>query len=453
MKKGKIALIIAAALIIGGAGGYFLSGKLSGRHGEMKMEAKHASPEKTAQGEKGAAEKPSKTLYTCPMHPFIITEEPGACPICGMTLVPVKGGGEEKAEEENAIKISPVVKQNMGIRTGVVEEKPLVRLVRTYGRVTYDEKKISVVNTKVMGWIEKLYVNETGQFVKKGDPLLEIYSPGLVATEREYLIALEHREEVQGSPYREVVESAEKLLQAARERLLLWDIGEDEIAKLEKTRRVEKTLTITSPATGFVIAKNAFEGTHVKKGAELFRVADLSTLWVEGDVYEFELPWVRVGQDVDVTLDYIPGRTFHGKISYIYPYLEGKTRTARVRVEVENEGNVLKPDMYAHLTIHADLKKTSLVVPTEAVLRTGVRNIVFIEKGEGEFIPREVTLGVDLGDGLVEVASGLERGEKIVLSGQFMLDSESSIREAIRKMRSSGQESGAESTGHQGHAH
>ncbi len=444
MKKGTLIALVIVALILGMAGGYFLStqfGLLSGTGSETAV-SKSAEKAEAKQEKKGQ-------LYTCPMHPFIITEEPGACPICGMTLVPVKGDAGAK-EEEEAIKISPVVKQNMGVRLGEVTERPLVRLVRTYGRLTYNEREISVVNTKVMGWIEKLYVNETGMFVKKGDPLLEIYSPSLVSAQKEYLIALEHYEEVKNSPYKEIVEAARRMLKSARERLKLWDIEEDEIDQLEKTRVVKKRLVIYSPVTGYVIDKKAFLGTHVKKGAELFKIADLRTLWLEGDVYEYELPWIRVGQKVDVTLDYIPGRVFTGRISYIYPYLQGKTRTAKVRVEVRNEGTLLKPDMYAHLTIRADARRKALTVPTEAVIRTGVRNIVFVEKGEGEFVAKEVTLGLETGDGMVEIVSGLEKGEKIVLSGQFMLDSESSIREAIRKMSSGGGGSmkGMEHVGH-----
>lgn len=443
----KIYLFLAVVLIFGvGIGtGYFATVHYLHRPSRMAMEGQGA-------GKEEMEDKAESQLFTCPMHPFIITEDPGACPICGMALVPVKGdsGG---APDEDAIKIDSVVRQNMGVRTGFPRSDRLEKVIRTVGQVTYDETKISSVNTKIPGWIEKLHVDQTGQLVKEGEPLIEIYSPELVSAQRELLIAIKHREEVKDSPFRDVVSGATALVEAARERLMLWDVSEVEIAKLEQSGSVRKTLTLNSPASGVVVLKNAFLGTYVMRGAELYRIADISRVWVDADVYEFELPWVKKGQKATVTLDYIPGKMFRGTVSYIYPYVDEKTKTIKVRVEIPNPGLYLKPDMFAHVDIESVLGEGALMIPTEAVIRTGVRNIVFVERDEGTFVPREVKLGVDTGNGSVQVLEGLDGGDRIVLSGQFMLDSESSIREAIRKMTAGGGEGSMEGTGHAGHQH
>jgi Cu(I)/Ag(I) efflux system membrane fusion protein/cobalt-zinc-cadmium efflux system membrane fusion protein len=446
-KKVIIPLLLLFVFVIGGGAGYFAGKK-------KPSMASTKSHDHSSSNMSKKAVKEGKELYTCPMHPFIITEEPGSCPICGMTLVSVKGQREVSGDSAGSgIKIDPVVRQNMGIRTGTVERGVLRKKVRTVGMITYDERKIASVNTKITGWVEKLYVDETGQSVKKGQPLLEIYSPELVSAQKELLIALRHLEEVKNSPYPEVVEGAKSLLEAAQERLRLWDISDREIKTLVAERRVRKRLVISSPNDGIVVSKNAFQGTHIMPGAELYRVADISTIWVDADIYEYELPWIKVGQEALVTLDYLPGQSFRGKIAYVYPYLEEKTKTAKIRVEIENKSFELKPDMYAHVDIEADPGKESLIIPSDAVIRTGLRSIVFVEVKKGEFAPMEVELGFDSGDGKVQVISGVKEGERIVLSGQFMLDSESSIREAIRKMSSSGKEGKPEGAAHMGHTH
>lgn len=415
----------------------------------------HKSPHMAMEGQENQESlmeaKAEDQLYTCPMHPFIITDAPGACPICGMALVQVKGDAGQGGSDENAIRIDPVVKQNMGVRTGLATIGPMEKTVRTVGMVVYDETKITSVNTKIAGWIEKLYVDQTGQFVKAGEPLLEIYSPELVSAQKELLIAKKHFEAVKDSPFPEVVTSAIALLEAAKDRLRFWDINEKDLAALEREGKVKKRLTIYSPSSGVVVEKKAFLGTRVMTGTDLYRVADISTVWIDADIYEFELPWIQKGQNAKVELDYIPGKTFRGKVSYIYPYLDEKTKTIKVRIVISNRDFYLKPDMFAHVEIESKLSYNALMIPSEAIIRTGVRNVVFVEEEEGKFVPREVKIGVDTGNGSVQILEGLGKNEKIVLSGQFMLDSESSIREAIRKMTAGGKEGSTEGMGHSGH--
>jgi Cu(I)/Ag(I) efflux system membrane fusion protein len=463
-------LLVLVALGAGGAGTYYWM--TGGGIGSLPGTGTTQAP----------AEE--KKQYTCSMHPFIVTDQPGACPICGMSLVPVKSasagtgaaGGEKKerkikywvapmdpnyrsdqpgkspmgmdlvpvyedgAGEEGTIRVDPNTIQSIGVRTTTVQAGELKKTIRTVGRVTYDERRIATVNSKVSGWIEKLYVNTTGEEVKKGAPLIGIYSPDLVSAQQEYLIAHRHYEEVKNSPYPDVVRGAAGILDSAKKRLAYWDISEAQIAEVEKTGNVRKNLTLYSPFRGVVVSKAAFEGTKVMAGMELFRIADLSRVWVQGDVYEYELPWVKVGVPATVTLDYLPGETYRGKITYIYPYLEGKTRTATVRVELANPGGVLKPDMYAHIDLNPRVGKKTVLVPSEAIIRSGIRNVVFVSKGEGRFEPREVELGLEGEEGSVQVLSGVQAGENVVVSSQFLLDSESSLKEALKKFQSAADE-------------
>ena len=431
-------LLVLVAVGAGGAGTYYW----------MTRAVPHGHEEPAPVGTM-AAEK----QYTCPMHPFIVTDQPGACPICGMALVPVKssagaeGGGEgEGGGAQGTIRVDPNTVQSIGVRTSPVTVGELRKTVRAVGRVTYDERRIGTVNAKIAGWIEKLYVNATGEEVRKGAPLIEIYSPDLVSAQQEYLIARRHLEQVRNSPFPEVGKGAQDLLDSARKRLAYWDVTDDQIAELERTGEVRKTLVLQSPFEGVVVGKAVFDGTKVMAGMELFRIADLSRVWVQGDIYEYELPWIKVGVPAEVTLDYLPGRTFRGHVAYLYPYLEGKTRTATIRVELPNPGGVLKPDMYAHIELTPMVGKKTVLVPSEAVIRTGTRNVVFLSIGEGRFEPREVELGLEGEDGTVQVLSGLSGDELVVVSAQFLLDSESSIREALKKFQNA-----ASVPGHGGH--
>ncbi len=371
--------------------------------------------------------------WAAPMDPTYIRNEPGKSPM-GMDLVPIyeEEGGEK--EPASTIRIDPVTIQNMGVRMGRVKRKPLVKHIRAFGNITYDERRIYAVNTKFNGWIEKLYVNFIGETVKKGQPLFDIYSPKLVTAQEEYLLSLQYNASLKESPYPSIREGAQRLLKASRTRLRYWDLSERQIKKIENTGNVQKTITIYSPARGVVIKKIAFQGHYVKVGEHLYEIADLSRVWVDVEIYEYELPWIKKGMPAKMELSYIPGKIFTGKVLYVYPFLTAKTRTAKLRLEFPNPDYQLKPNMYANVNLESAVSGDSLVIPQEAVIDSGVRKIVFVAMGKGKFQPREVKLGLEGNDNEFQVLEGLRENEKIVISAQFMLDSESRLREAIQKM-------------------
>lgn len=332
-----------------------------------------------------------------------------------------------------AIAVDPAKQQLIGLRVAEATYQPLDKTIRTVGRVEYDERKLKQVNTKIEGWIERLYVDFTGKLVKRGDPLFSIYSPELVSTQEEYLLALQAKQQVASSPFQQVVESGNSLLEATRRRLLLWDITPAQIAELEQSGRPTKTLTLVSPIDGFVIDKMALEGMRVDPSMVLYKIADLSTVWVQADIYEYELPLVREGQQAIVRFSYYPGQTFRGRVIYVYPYLDSKTRTAKVRFELPNTADwKLKPGMFADVELSVAMGRR-LAVPQEAVLDSGTRQIVFVEKGEGHFEPQEVKLGLKV-DTKYEILSGLTSGTRVVASANFFLDSESKLRESMGLM-------------------
>lgn len=328
--------------------------------------------------------------------------------------------------------VSPDKQQLLGVRTATVEAKPLSKTVRTVGTITYDETRVTHVHSKIEGWVEKLYANYTGKFVQKGQPLFTLYSPDLLATQGEYLLALKSYERLAGSSIPEVRSGADSLVQASKQRLALWDISDQQIRDLEQRREPQKTLTFYAPNSGFIIKKDINEGMKVMPDKEIYTIADLSTVWVDADVYESEIPLIKVGQQATINLSYYPEETFRGKISYIYPYLDEKTRTVKVRLEFPNSALKLKPDMYVNAEIKIDSGK-HLAVPEEAVLDTGLRKVIFIDKGNGHYEPKEVKLGNKL-DGYYQVLSGLQEGEKIAASSVFLLDSESRLSEAMGAM-------------------
>ncbi len=380
-----------------------------------------------------AAKKERKVKYWVdPMDPRNISDHPGKAP-CGMDMVPVyETEGEEAAP--GTIAVDPNTLQSMGVRTAKVELRDLSRTIRAVGRVTYDERRLTVVNTKVNGWVDRLFVRVTGDPIRKGQPLLTIYSPELVSTQQEYLLALKNLKSVGQSPFPELGESAQRLLAATKRRLEYWDISPGQIDTLAKTGQVKKDLTLTSPVNGIVMKRMVTQGQMVQAGMPLLEVADLSEVWVEADIYEYELPWVKVGQPAQMTLSYLPDETFQGKVLYIYPYLSGATRTAKVRLAFPNPGLKLKPDMFAQVALKSPLPQAVVAVPGEAVLDSGERQLVFLALGKGRFEPRQVKLGVEGDDGWRQVTEGLKGGEEVVTSAQFLLDSESRIREAIAKM-------------------
>ncbi len=411
-----------------------------------------------------------KTLYTCGMHPWIIQDHPGNCPICGMKLEPVHktAGAETAAADEHkilyykstmiagetnpkpgkdsmgmdmvpvyaeaaaaanssAIMIDPATIQMMNIQTTEIARGPLRRSIRTVGTIDYNETALADVTTKFKGWIEKLDVDATGQLVHRGEPLFDIYSPALYSAEAEYLAVLNSTNDAGASPLRE----------ASLEKLKFLDISDGQIADLEKNREARKTLQILAPMNGFVIEKDIVQGQMVDAGMKLYRLADLGVVWVFAQVYEQDLPYVQLGQEATVKLSSLPDRQFRGRVTYIYPNVDEKTRTAKVRLEFENPGYFLKPGMFVSVQIASELEPSALLAPDSAVLRSGEKNTVFVALPGGKFDPRTVALGLESEHNMYEVISGLNEGERVVTSGQFMLDSESQLREAIQKMRGS----------------
>jgi Cu(I)/Ag(I) efflux system membrane fusion protein/cobalt-zinc-cadmium efflux system membrane fusion protein len=379
--------------------------------------------------------------WVAPMDPTYIRNEPGKSPM-GMDLVPEyeEEGGEK--EPTSNIRIDPVTRQNMGIRLGRVERTNLSKTIRTFGTITYDETGVYSVNTKFNGWIEELHVDFLGERVEKGQPLFDIYSPDLLTAQQEYLIAIQQ----QKGRNKNTLAGNDRLLEASRTRLAYWDLTDEQIARLETDGNIQKTITIFSPASGVVTMKKAFKGHYVKAGEHQYEIADLSTVWVDVDIYEYELPWIHKGMAAEMELAYIPGKRYSGEVLFIYPFLDPKTRTARLRLSFPNPDDKLKPGMYANVYLQSSLPEKRLVIPQEAVIDSGVRKRVFVSHGKGKFEAREVTIGIEGNDYMFEVIEGLSEGEEIVVSGQFMLDSESRLKEAIAKMleartKGSGEES------------
>ena len=370
-----------------------------------------------------------------PMHPAYKSDKPGIAPDCGMQLVPKYEDEKTNLAKMPAgtVMIALDKQQLIGVRTGKVAKQSLERTIRTTAQLTADETKIAHVHVKVSGWIDKIYVDYVGQLVQKGEPLFTLYSPDLVATQQEYLIAKRGQATLGNSPFRDVSAGSNSLLEASRDRLKLWDISEDQLKRLDETGEVVKNLTFYSPITGFVTDRKAFPQTAVTPETELYTVSDLSTIWANADVYEYEVPFVRVGQDVELELSYYAGRKWHGRISYIYPNVDPQTRTVKVRIELPNPDFELKPQMFANVQLAINYG-TKLVVPSQAVLDSGTEQIVFVVHDEGMFEPRKITTGAQVGDQTI-VLSGLKEGEEIVVSGNFLIDSESRLKNAMGGMK------------------
>jgi len=350
----------------------------------------------------------------------------------GMTMESIQKEGKMQEVVPGTVQISPERQQLIGVKFGTVETRSLEKVIRTVGRVDYDEKRIVTVSPKIGGWIEDLFVDFTGKFVKQGEPLLTIYSPELVSTQEEYLIALRAKTEFGKSPFPEVVGSGNSLAESAKRRLKLWDISDDQIKALEESGQPRKTLTLYSPFTGFVLEKSAYKGMNVMPGMALFKLADLSVVWLMADIYEYELPFIRLGQQASIQLSYMQGETFTGRATYIYPSLSPETRTAKVRFEFPNSQGKLKPEMYANVEIKIRLGQ-KLAVPEGAIIDTGMRQMALIDKGSGRFEPREVKVGSKV-EGYYEVVKGLKAGERVVTSANFLVDSESKLKEAMGGM-------------------
>lgn len=422
--KSKKKVLIAAGILIVSLGTFAAinGGFFSGMHKGVSEDSPKDIPS-------ASAKKGKKILYwRAPMDPNYIRKGPGKSPM-GMELVPVYEE-DEGTGEPGTVQIDPITRQNIGVKTEIVRKKTLTKEIRTVGRVDYNEKKVFHIHTKVEGWVEKLYVDFTGQEVKKDDLLLGIYSPQLVATQEEYLLAKKFSTVLE----RDKVDSgAESILDLTRRRLEFWDIPEHQIKELDEKGKIMKIMHVHSPSLGIVTKKNVQKGMFVKPGMSLYTIADISDVWVYADIYEFEMPWIKVGQEAEMSLNSYPGRVFKGKVSFIYPFMDSKTRTVKVRLEFDNPKWELKPDMYANITLKSIISKKGVAVPKEAVILSGERSIVILDRGEGKFTPIDVRLGVSAG-GYYQVLEGLKDGDKVVVSSQFLIDSESKLKEAISKM-------------------
>ncbi len=385
--------------------------------------------------------------WVAPMDPTFVQDKPGKSPM-GMDLVPVYEDDDD-GSAEGMIRIDPVTVQNIGVRTTKAKKGSVSREIRTAGQITYNEELVEHIHSKVSGWVENLYVDTTGEEVRAGEELLAFYSPDLVATQEEYLQAIRYRDKASRSKFPEIADGAESLVEASRKRLSYMDISDEQISALEKRGEVSKEMQIFSPKTGVVIRKNVIQGMKIDPMMELYTIADIRRVWVIASIYEYELPFIKTGQVALMTLPYEPGVQYTGKVTFIYPYLSNKTRTVQVRMEFDNPRLKLKPDMYADVQIKTGSGSSSVIVPSEALLRTGQRNVVITAIGEGKFLPKDVTPGIE-GDGYVEILSGIEAGEEVVVSGQFLIDSESNLREAVNKMlaaREKSKEAEAENKG------
>lgn len=454
-------LLISVALVLGGAAGYWFALEQGQKErgiaitveeqekkplfyrNPMNPEITSPVPAKDSMGmdyipvyaeAEAPQEKERKVLfYRNPMNPEITSPVP-AKDTMGMDYVPVYAdAGSGTKAPAGTVRIDPVTEQNIGVRTAIAEKRSLARTIRTVGRVDYNEEKITRLHPKTEGWIEKLFIDKTGEQVKKGTILLSIYSPQLVTSQQEYLLALNNLQVFKDSSYEDIRYGAEEMVRSSRRRLELLDVPEHQIRELEKSRNIQKTLHIHSPFSGIVLKIGSREGQYVTPMNELFMLADLSRIWVYADIYEDELPWVNVGDEVMMDINGIPDRTFSGQLAYIYPYAEAKTRTIKVRLELDNPDLLLKPEMFATVTIHVNRQQDAVVVPSEAVVRSGKREQVFVVRGPGKFEPREVKLGVT-SEGLIQILEGVSPGEEVVTSSQFLIDSESKLREATAKM-------------------
>ena len=418
--------------------------------------------------------KTEKQLYTCGMHPQIIEDHPGNCPICGMKLVPVKNstvgnstsGGrkilywrapmdaneiydhpgkskmgmdlvpvyEDKAGSSGIVKIDPAVVQNMNVKIAPVEKKNLSSIVITNGVLKSNEKTEYIVTTRVSGWIEKLYVNYTGEKVTKGEKLMDIYSPELVSAQQELLTALSYDKSVNNSSLKDVLDSGNELVKNAVRKLELLEVPEKDIERLKETKDIKTYVTLYAQNSGTVITKDVLEGQKINSGMPLMQISDLSNLWLLADVYEYELSKIDVGSTAKIKFNYLPGQTFNGKVSFIYPTLDPKSRTVKIRLDINNSKGKLKPEMFANVEISGKDFGLSPVIPENAVIRSGMKDIVIISLGNGKFKPQTVILG-GYSDGYYQVISGLNEGSNIVTSAQFLIDSESNLKSAIGMMQ------------------
>lgn len=389
------------------------------------------SPSSQQPTERAEVEK-KPLFYRSPMNPSVTSPVP-AKDSMGMDYVPVFKEEDEPTGNPGTVSIDPTTAQSMGVRTKISEIKTFSRSVKAVGRVDFNEQKIGRLHPKVEGWIEDIFLDRTGAPVDANQKLLSVYSPKLVSTQQEYLLALTNLRILNKSPVEEIREGARTLATSARERLVLMDVPEHQIKELEENRTIKKSLHIHSPMAGTVVRIGARQGQYVSPKTELYFIVDLSDVWVYADVYDYELPWIANDDEVTMTLASVPGKVFKGSVQYIYPYAEKSTRTTKVRMVFDNPDLLLRPDMFADVVIASDRQERAVVIPTEAIVRSGASPQVYIQRAPGKFEPRSVSLGIEA-NGEVAILEGLEAGEEVVISAQFLVDSESKLKEATNKM-------------------
>ncbi len=416
LRKYKVAIVIAGMLAVVAVlfharlVAWFTGERVGGSY------AKGLTPHGAEGGGMGPAGSDEIAYYTCSMHPSVHAHEPGKCPICSMDLQAVT-----KADQQaGAVDLDPARQKALGVRTESAARAPMSLDIRAVGKLGYDETRLHDVVLKVGGYISNLRVTATGQPVKKGDTLFEIYSPELYAAEQDYLLARSARDALGGAG------RGDQLVRAAETKLELLGLTRGQIDQIARSGTPIEKLAFAAPASGYVIEKMIVEGAAIHAGDRVYRIAPLDKVWVEAQVFEQDLPHVAKDQPATITLSYLPGRTFDGKVSYVYPYLDPTTRTGRVRIELPNPGLELKPDMYANVVFHVPLGE-QLQIPSSAILYTGPRKIVIVAIGEGKLVPREIHTGAQSGD-RVEVVDGLEEGDAVVVEGNFLIAAESRIR-------------------------
>lgn len=415
----KIAIPVIILILIALTGGGWYAWQHKGHD--------HALEGKATQG---------KQLYTCPMHPFIIKDKPGTCPICGMDLIKKLDGNadgaaqspEQKKEAEllGQVSLSTTQRVMANVATVTAKRTVLNKEINAVGIVQYDQSRQAKVTAWIAGRIDKLNVNAVGAFVSKDRPVAEVYSPDLLATQQEYLLAVKSREQLKNSPIASISQNGEGLVTSAKQRLMLFGVKESQIAELEKANQPNIRLPIYTPLSGVVIEKMVQQGQYVNTGEVLFNIADLSTVWVEMEVYENEFPNIHIGQQVEIRSQSFPNKPFVGRISFIYPFLDPKTRTVKARVEMHNPGMKLKPDMFVNAIIKVPLA-SEIVVPVTAVMDSGTRQTVWVESSPGIFEPRNVQVGQRTDD-KVQILSGIKAGDNVAVSGSYLIDSESQLK-------------------------
>jgi len=417
----KIALFLTVVILAGAAAGGWLY-----KTGWLKTDQQGHTP----------LEHAAKILYTCSMHPFIIKDKPGTCPICGMELIkkvetaPAAGAPTAEQKQQAAmiarVSVSPAQRVMANVATAAAAQQTLNKEINAVGIVQYDQSRQSKVTAWIAGRIDKLHVDTVGSYVSKFKPVAEIYSPDLLATQQEYLLAVKSRDQLKNSSIPAIAQNGEGLVASARQRLMLFGVKESQIAALEKAGKPNIRLPIYTPLSGIVIEKMVQEGQYVNVGDALFSIADLSRVWVEVEVYENEFPNIRVGQLVEIRSQSFPDRPFVGRVSFIYPFLDPKTRTVRVRVDMPNPGLKLKPDMFVNAVIKVPLGR-SIVLPISAVMDTGKRQVVWVESQPGMFEPRDVRVGQRTDD-RIQILSGINTGDKVAVSGGYLIDSEAQLQ-------------------------